>query len=870
MRHRHLIVVALLLSQAGVAQKGSLAYGPVPLGQSPSNAFLPDTTTLWNRSAGSLRQSSERARPVQQPMPVFQPRHPQGLAKASAMPSRSFYKSKADWRRIIDSTWGPGMPLASKLALFDAYTSMVTAEFDGFLSLGLTQGSWDSFRNQCRSRIDSTTSRGMFASIMGHLAISLRDGHTWAEDTVLNSTPLAPGVPLLVVNAFSTADHFGAVLTALPDSSALVLRTVSNHPLGLEPGDVILGYEGVPWKKLVKELLEADLPVPWASIGAWSAESHVRLRNVGNNWHLFDTIDVLKHSTKTTMHLPVYPLLNLPPDFMMGNEQLDIPGMPPAFYYIKPDNSTVGHPVDYGILPGTDIGYIRLLGEVPTAAVDLAFSEAVRTLWDKKGLIIDLRYNTGGWAEFDAAFARMFSRRMYTINDAYRNNPLKFTLAPSAANSELFVIPGTPGCIYDRPLAVLLGPTCVSMGDITAQRFRYHPMVRFFGKAPYASHGDNRELEGYKDWMLHCSLSDMYHISQPGVYLNRSEFPIDEPVWFNADDVANGVDPVVQRALVWTNTLSYAHNVQLAHPSKDTLRITARVENPLTHALKVVVTLKDSLGALIDSLLLSDDGLHSDGAAGDGLWGYPYVPAKDGTIHVTIRTDDLTAGSSRTLPDASQIIFTHGALIALDANTINFGGISNTLQHRDTTFTVRNIGSAADSLTILLDPVNVDPATAVAVFPTSFFLVPGDSQKVTFSIHPQQLVPQSFYYCMIAVQPKAGMAQTSLIAYFTFQIVTTDAIFTSTEIPKDFVLDQNYPNPFNPSTTIRYGLPARSRVTLTIFNTLGQQVALLQNGEQEAGYHEARFEGAGVSSGIYFYRIEAGSFVQTRTLVLLR
>jgi len=88
--------------------------------------------------------------------------------------------------------------------------------------------------------------------------------------------------------------------------------------------------------------------------------------------------------------------------------------------------------------------------------------------------------------------------------------------------------------------------------------------------------------------------------------------------------------------------------------------------------------------------------------------------------------------------------------------------------------------------------------------------------------------------------------------------------------PEVFSLSQNYPNPFNPSTTIRYGLPNRSHVKLTVFNTLGQQVALLQNGEQEAGYHEVKFDGSGLSSGVYFYRIEAGSFVQTRKLLILR
>ncbi len=93
---------------------------------------------------------------------------------------------------------------------------------------------------------------------------------------------------------------------------------------------------------------------------------------------------------------------------------------------------------------------------------------------------------------------------------------------------------------------------------------------------------------------------------------------------------------------------------------------------------------------------------------------------------------------------------------------------------------------------------------------------------------------------------------------------------TGTIMPEAFQLDQNYPNPFNPSTMIRYGLPHRSTVRLTILNLLGQSVALLQNGEQGAGYHELRFDGSGLSSGVYFYRLQAGNFVQTRKLLLLQ
>jgi len=87
-----------------------------------------------------------------------------------------------------------------------------------------------------------------------------------------------------------------------------------------------------------------------------------------------------------------------------------------------------------------------------------------------------------------------------------------------------------------------------------------------------------------------------------------------------------------------------------------------------------------------------------------------------------------------------------------------------------------------------------------------------------------------------------------------------------------------YPNPFNPSTTIRYGLPNRSFVILSVFNTLGQQVVCLVQGEREAGYHNVVFDGSSLSSGLYFYRLEAcpverggaGEFIQTRRLLLVK
>ena len=89
-------------------------------------------------------------------------------------------------------------------------------------------------------------------------------------------------------------------------------------------------------------------------------------------------------------------------------------------------------------------------------------------------------------------------------------------------------------------------------------------------------------------------------------------------------------------------------------------------------------------------------------------------------------------------------------------------------------------------------------------------------------------------------------------------------------IPIVFTLAQNYPNPFNPSTTIRYALPERSHVTLTVFNTLGQQVVTLVGGEVEAGYHEVTFDASEFASGVYLYRLTTGDYVQTRKVVVLR
>ena len=100
--------------------------------------------------------------------------------------------------------------------------------------------------------------------------------------------------------------------------------------------------------------------------------------------------------------------------------------------------------------------------------------------------------------------------------------------------------------------------------------------------------------------------------------------------------------------------------------------------------------------------------------------------------------------------------------------------------------------------------------------------------------------------------------------------LTTDVELVNSNIPKTYSLSQNYPNPFNPSTRIQYEIPKASFVHLTVYNVIGQKVAELVNNEQSPGKYSVTFNGNNATSGIYFYRIEAGSYVQTNKMILLK
>jgi len=106
------------------------------------------------------------------------------------------------------------------------------------------------------------------------------------------------------------------------------------------------------------------------------------------------------------------------------------------------------------------------------------------------------------------------------------------------------------------------------------------------------------------------------------------------------------------------------------------------------------------------------------------------------------------------------------------------------------------------------------------------------------------------------------------IAWYENDLVNSIAI--SNEIPIEFSLSQNYPNPFNPTTIIKYQIPELSFVTLKIYDVLGSEIATLVNEEKPIGSYVVELNAKGLPSGIFFYKLQAGSFVETKKMILIK
>jgi hypothetical protein len=114
------------------------------------------------------------------------------------------------------------------------------------------------------------------------------------------------------------------------------------------------------------------------------------------------------------------------------------------------------------------------------------------------------------------------------------------------------------------------------------------------------------------------------------------------------------------------------------------------------------------------------------------------------------------------------------------------------------------------------------------------------------------------------------LSAASFTNTYWFELGTVTGIPVQPPVPKTFQLFQNYPNPFNPATTIQYSVPSTQYVSLKIYDALGREVTSLVGETKQPGTYTVRWDARGYSSGVYFYRLKVGSFVETKKILLLK
>ncbi|MFC2088186.1 S41 family peptidase [Calditrichota bacterium] len=817
------------------------------------------------------------------------------------IPKKSGHYSAADWRSAIDSTWGQGMSNNDKLLLYDYCCDLIDNEYPSFFHI---DDKWDSLYWNYRDSVIAGVSRGRFTAILNRMFSSLTDLHSACTDVVVSNDKLKPGVPVFVPTGMSSTyrsiysrrglSHFGASLAPLPDSTVFVYDVIPNHPLGLEPGDIILGYDNIPWKQLYKELIAAELPI--AGGGTYgsnpSSVTHGLLTAAGENWHLFDVIDIVKYSTGNTVHLPTSLLVNQQM-YLLTTDQLPVSGVPfPDIYN--------GHLVSYGIVDGTQTGYIYTYSwsrsvDMPPPSYNTGdeFLYAVETLindFQIDGLIIDSRFNLGGYpSEYIKSLRILFNENQNTFFEFIRNDASNHYSMQQLTNIDFRI--NANNYLFDKPIAVLTGPYSVSCGDIMPRQMWEHPMVRTFGLGTNGAFGAIwfRDITQFSnDWSLATTYSNLTLSADPNVFLTHLNIPPDEEIWFNQEDAIYSEDTVVKRALEWIGHMSYTYNVEsgpvFIQPLQDTLRITANVANPDNHNLNTAIIINTLDNVRVDSIILFDDGNHGDSLAGDGLFGAYLNPlVSEDVFSVSASTTDLDSAHYHILPRVTR--FTTIGPVVVDTFITNTG--SDVLQPGDSIMAallLKNNGSiaTAENITTTLS-TNSDCVKRII-----------SEGAIYDDINPGQTVTMVGAYTIVMKDscPIINLIKFDVAIECNGYVFWTDSIIFDFETgiekinknsPLTFALKQNYPNPFNPITNIEFSIPKSESVTLKIYNILGQEVTILVSDKLTSGNYKYTWDASGFASGVYIYRLHAGDpstsspkgqagqgFTQKKKMLLIR
>jgi hypothetical protein len=305
----------------------------------------------------------------------------------------------------------------------------------------------------------------------------------------------------------------------------------------------------------------------------------------------------------------------------------------------------------------------------------------------------------------------------------------------------------------------------------------------------------------------------------------------------------------------------------------DSILLLAEISNPQHNELSVTTYIDNDSRTYSDTIRLYNDGTHGDLIAGDSVFScriispsvedifnlYGYLQSKDGQTHFySALANFTTIGPLK----VDSFVFT------------SEDSIPNPGDHISVLPLLKNHGNLSSAINVTIETDNLDSCNLTGYFsaPNYGDIGPGDISEPNQELYILfgEDCPDSVY-TRIKVDILSGTSVfwSDTLTFFVHKDPLGGIVRKEFTL-RQFKLEQNYPNPFNPTTIINYELPITNDVELSIYNLLGQKVAMLINEQKDAGYHQVEWDASGFASGIYYYRIQAGEFVSVKKMVLLR
>jgi hypothetical protein len=525
------------------------------------------------------------------------------------------------WSELVDKTWGEGRPTAEKLALFDTVWTLANRFFPYFSTK--PPKNWDSLRTRFRPEIERGVSQGKFMAIMSRLVFHLNDVHISFSDRLFSNNASVFNIytnraPIFVCSPLET---LGFCTTTLPDGSAMVYEADSTNPLKIKAGDIILGYNGMPWRTLLPTLINSDLPILGSAGSTAEHEQNILLASVLSNWHLFDNINILRADGKRVETLSTSLMVGWYGRRTFCRDGLPVRGVPRMSWesYYQQRNEAI-----WGRVEGTNIGYIY--AHRCTDSLGRQFYNAVIELTQGNNpvdaLILDLRRNDGGsisafapgWSQLYNQSVRWLSYAIRdTANVSNRNAMLKqeqlepiYEQSLTTSPERFFTWYRYQPKFFDKPIAVLAGPGSVSAGDLFVHAMRYHPRARIFGKPSNGAFGSRQPWRISRDTVnINFTMPSVnFYDVRTKQFLGGRNYPIDEEVWLTQRNVLAGKDDVVEAAIRWIGTRKEAAVTSIvgtsAYPNPFTDKVSVRF-NVARQSEKVTIRLMTMIGQELTS-----------------------------------------------------------------------------------------------------------------------------------------------------------------------------------------------------------------------------------------------------------------------------